>query len=283
MALREHLLSGTAVSSGTTLIAARTGGQGKTLVAHLIALHLQIAGMMPRLVAIDSETADQQSKFGKFFPNVQEFRIAPDLDTQKRNPQSRISHWDPLGEILLQGNAVIDVGANVIGAMLDWGILRRASDVLQSRRAPPITLVVPARAQAQAVEDALQLSGRSRDEKQGLPFAHRVLVLNEASGSFDRYGTNDDFQRLAALKESCGLKVMRLRQCMSELWPLTEREYLPLRDVISSTTDDLQQRFALNPFEAAGAHAELLEWLAEALDELRAVDLIPEPKETAHD
>ncbi|WP_439515711.1 hypothetical protein [Oceanibaculum nanhaiense] len=259
----------------TIIVANRTGGQGKTLLCQLIALGLEAVTDPPALVAIDTDTSDTRSKLGKFFGNVEELRISPDMEELRRDPRRAIAHWDRLGEIMVAGNAVIDVGANVIGSLLDWAILRRAGAVLRAKQAPPILLVVPMRAQAQAVEDALHILDRSIHDQDGLPIVLRTLVLNEASGTFERYGTNEDFTRLSAMKREHGLAVTRIGHCMSELWPLTEREYLSLRDVVALPTAAIEERFAMNAFAAAGAHAELLEWIADSLGNLRTTKLLP--------
>ena len=259
----------------TIIVANRTGGQGKTLLCQLIALGLEADGNPPTLIAIDTDASETRSKLGKFYQQVEELRISPDMEELRRDPRRAIAHWDRLGEIMVAGNAVIDVGANVIGSLLDWAILRRAGAVLQAKQAPPILLVVPMRAQAQAVEDALHILDRSIHDRDGLPIARRTLVLNEASGSFERYGTNEDFTRLSVLKREHGLAITRIGHCMSELWPLTEREYLSLRDIVALPTGAIEERFAMNAFAAAGAHAELLEWIAGSLENLRAAKLLP--------
>lgn len=260
----------------TIIVAARTGGQGKTLVSQLIAFGLEIAAQPARIVAIDSTGDDSCSKLAKFLDQVEDVQIAPDLANQKRDPRSGLSHWDQIGERLMAGGALIDVGANVIWQLLDWAELRHAAEVLRRRGAPPITLVVPTRAQAQAVEDALALLERVTGSRNGLPVAQTILVLNEASGPFNAYGSSADFQRLTALKESHGLKITRISACHSEIWPAVERHFISFKAAVALTTDELESRFGLGPFAAAGAHAELLEWLNESLANLRAVGLIPD-------
>lgn len=255
----------------TVIVATRTGGQGKTLIAHLLALAREIEQRPYHAVSIDTDTESALSKLGKYLQSVEEIRISPGLDRLRQNPNLVLAHWDRVGEILLTGGALIDCGANVVGNLLQWAQARRAGELLAACH--PIHLVVPTRAQGQALEDALDLLQRSIDLQFHFPMYSRTLILNEASGDFTKYGTSTDFQTLARLKADHGVKVIKLPFCRCELWPNIERLYLPLATLMAKSATELAQEFQISPFEATGARADLLDWVDEALSNLAKAGL----------
>lgn len=261
----------------SVIVANRTGGQGKTLVAQLIALAYELAGLPIDLASADTSAGQNSSKLGKFYRgSVQELGIGADLDSVRLDGSRAVAHWDRIGSLLLTGNVVIDLGANIVDQIWEWARSRNAHSVLKESHAPPITLVVPIRAQAQALEDALTLLERSISETRALPIARRVLILNEASGDFERYGTHNDFERLQAMKLNADLKIVRLPLCRSEIWPAIERHYLPLRGLIQLSTETYAKEFHLDLFAASGARTDLMDWLTEAIDGFRAVGIVPD-------
>ena len=257
------------------IVANRTGGQGKTVTAQMLIWGMEIGGLEPRRIAIDSVGEGTVSKFGKFCARVCEIRVSPDEASLRSDSKAVLTHWDAVGRELLQGGAVIDVGANVIDTIFTWAAARNAGSVLTQRKAPPVALVVPTQAQAQALEDALHLLERSIAEGENLQISRRVLLLNEAFGGFDTYGTNEDFARLQRMKEEHGLKIGRIRKCESALWPYIERLYLNMAEVSEMDPSEMEDRFALNPFEAAGAQVDFLRWALDTLRTLNSLDLTP--------
>lgn len=260
----------------SVIVANRTGGQGKTLVSQLVSLCFEEFGFPKKLAAADSTAPDEQSKLGKLHRgHVMELGLGADIDAIRNDPTKAVAHWDAMGSLLCDGDVVIDLGANLVDRVWDWAKARRASDVLRDRHAPPIVLIVPVRAQAQAIEDAFAVLERSIREDAHLPIAARILVLNEASGSFAQYGNHGDFERLNAMKHNAGLKVMLLPQCRSEIWSTLERNHIPLSAVMSLTTDEVAQDFRLDAFAASGARADFLTWLETVVDQFQRIGLIP--------
>ncbi|MBF0394141.1 MAG: hypothetical protein HQL38_15795 [Alphaproteobacteria bacterium] len=258
----------------TIIVSNRTGGQGKTLTASMIALGHQLGGETLGLVAVDTVNEGATSKLGKLHSDVLEFRIGAGLADIKKNSAAALAHWDKLGALLLQGGVLLDLGANVVHALWEWAAARNASQVFVRRAAPPICLVVPARAQSQAIEDAVTLLRLSFDDEHILPIAERVLILNEAGGGFEKFGTNEDFKTLHAMKKK-GLKIIRMPRCTSEIWAQTERLNIGLAEAIQFAPEVIEERFGLDPFAASGALADLLGWTKESLDELARAGLVP--------
>ena len=260
----------------TVIVANKTGGQGKTLNSQMIYLGYCDAGFAPKLAAADTTGDEEQSKLGKFYPGlVRELGLGVRLSDLRRNQGAAIAYWDQLGALLLQGGFIIDIGANVVPFLFDWAKSRDAGRILRQRGAPPIVLCVPMKPQAQAVEDALYVLERSVAEAEFLPIASRVLVQNESGGTFDGYGSGEDFQRFHALKRSHGLRIGTMAQCHSELWPIAERNYLPLHDLLTADLEELERTHGLDAFAASGAQADLVQWVDETLSSFRSVGLVP--------
>lgn len=260
----------------TVIVANKTGGQGKTLNSQMIYLGYCDGGFSPKLAAADTTGDEERSKLGKFYPGlVRELGLGVRLSDLRRNQGAAIAYWDQLGALLLQGGFIIDIGANVVPFLFDWAKSRDAGRILRQRGAPPIVLCVPVKPQAQAVEDALYVLERSVAEAEFLPLASRVLVQNESGGTFDGYGSSADFQRFHALKRSHGLRIAAMSQCHSELWPIAERNYLPLHDLLTADLEELERTHGLDAFAASGAQADLVEWVDETLNSFRSVGLVP--------
>lgn len=262
----------------TVIVANKTGGQGKTLNSQMIYLGYCDGGFAPKLAAADTTSDDERSKLGKFYPGlVRELGLGVRLSDLRRNQGAAVAYWDRLGALLLQGGFIMDIGANVVPFLFDWARSRDAGRILRQRGAPPIVLCVPMKPQAQAVEDALYVLERSVADAEFLPIASRVLVKNECGGTFDGYGLDEDFQRFEALRRSHGLRIAAMAQCHSELWPIAERNYLPLHDLLSADLEELEHTHGLDAFAASGAQADLVQWVDETLSSFRSVGLVPPP------
>ena len=122
---------------------------------------------------------------------------------------------------------------------------------------------------------ALSLLEQSLSLQDVLPVSSRVLILNEVGGSFGAYGTDEDIERLQGLKLSHGVRAARLRQCTSELWPIIERRHMRFDEVLALEPEEIEDRFGLSLFAASGAQVDLVRWLNESLDSLRAVGVVP--------
>ncbi|WP_421880240.1 hypothetical protein [Pacificispira sp.] len=265
----------------SVVVANRTGGQGKTLVAQLVSLCFEGAGITKHLAAADTADLSRCSKLGKLFrEQVTELGLGATIDAVRSDPNRAVAHWDALGELLCAGDVVVDLGANLVDMVWDWAAARQAGSILRSPRIPRIVLVVPVRAQAQALEDAFTVLERSIKENDNLPLAGRILVLNEASGPFSQYGNNSDFERIQAMKHNAGLKVMSLAQCRSEIWPTLERNHVPIAKVARMETNEFGEEFGLDRFAASGARADFLTWLEKIIADFQRIGLVPPaPKE----
>lgn len=264
----------------TVLVTNLTGGQGKTMSSQIINIGFLDAGRRPRLAAADTFGDDRTSKLGRLHPGlVEELGIGVRLTDIRDDAGAAIRYWDRFGQVLLRGGYIVDVGANVAPFIFDWAYARNAGRILRQQKAPPIILVVPMRPQAKAVEDALNILERSINDPDMLPISRRVLIQNESGGTFANFGSNEDYLRLEHLTLHHGLRIARMRHCHSDLWPIAERLYIPILDLLDADLEVLQRDYGLDLFAASGAQADLVAWLNETLTEFREIGLVPPPAE----
>ena len=260
----------------TSIICAnRTGGQGKSLVAQLVALGYDYSAKPLRKVAADIVDDGDISKFGRFFPGqVTELKIGATIQELRDDERAALREGDRVGEQIVKGDCVIDLGANVVDSVWQWANARSAGAVLEKRGIEAPVLVVPCTSNGQAVADAVALLEKSFKQTDDLPISARFLVLNERDGNFDKYTDDDAFSKIEAMTKK-GLKLVRLRKCRSEVWPEIERKFIPFAELAEMESDDFEKRFDLSVFAASGAHSDLLEWLKESIESFREAGLIP--------
>jgi len=260
----------------TYISMAKTGGQGKTLVAQMLVLQHEQKGVPVRLAAADSDSLNQRSKMGRLFPAVKELGIGEDLTRIKSStdPNLAIKYWDEFGRTLLDGGHIIDVGANVAAELFAWAEARNAGALLRRRNSAPLDLVVTTKAESQGIEDARALIQYSFDKQEWLPFSRRFVVLNEVAGSFGSFEADQSFRRLKAF-QSMGVGIINVKRCESDIWQLMEREFISVRDGIKMTEVDLEKRFGIDVWTGHGGLTDLKNWAAETLAAFEKAGLFP--------
>ncbi|WP_114394870.1 hypothetical protein [Oleisolibacter albus] len=260
----------------TFISMAKTGGQGKTLVAQMLVLQHERKGVPAKLAAADSDTLNQRSKFGRLFTHVKELGIGEELTKIKAStdPNLAIKYWDEFGRTLLDGGHIIDVGANVASELFAWAEARNAGSLLRRRNAAPVDLVVATKAEGQAIEDARALIQYSFDKQEWLPTARRFVVLNEVAGSFAPYEADPAFKRLKAF-QSQGVQILTMKRCESDIWTLLERELISVRDALKLSDVDLEKRYGIDVWTGHGGLTDLRAWADETLAAFERVGLAP--------
>lgn len=260
----------------TFISMAKTGGQGKTLVAQMMVLQHEQKGVPVKLAAADSDNLNQRSKFGRLFPAVKELGVGEDLTKIKTStdPNLAIKYWDEFGRTLLDGGYVIDVGANVASELFAWAEARNAGALLRRRNTSPLDLVVTTKAESQAIEDARALIQYSFDKNEWLPLGRRYVVLNEVAGSFAPYENDPAFKRLKAF-QGMGVGVIVMKRCESDIWNLLEKEFISVRDALKLTEVDLEKRYGIDVWTGHGGLTDLKAWAQETLANFERAGLVP--------
>ncbi len=201
--------SAAADENWSCIIANRTGGQGKTLVSQLLYEALREGGVPARLAAVDSEAGStDRSKLGRLYPETRDLAIAVDLaELVDAEGVRALEHWDAFGQMLREHNMVIDVGANVIGAMLRWAQVTRPGRVMAGR---PMNFLVVVTAQETSAADAVAVLDEIEATRSSLVIGQVGVVMNEGLGKFERSGPKADaLQKLIADKGYPVVKVSK--------------------------------------------------------------------------
>lgn len=258
----------------TIMCVARSGGQGKTTVAQLVHVIGQRSGLHRRLYSADFLVSRQSSKLGRLYPDrVTELGIGASYDQQRdsQDPNHSIRYWDRLGEVLAEGDALIDLGANVIDRILEWARQRQAATVLKKRGAPLTDVCVICKSTMHSVDQAVSLARTFIDEEPW-PIGKVVIVINEAEG---KVLTDPARSKLLQLREHPKIDFVRLPFCDSDVWRLTELQQFSLAEALEWDPDDLVDRFDLDIWDATSGMAEMRAWVDVFGKKLAASGLIP--------
>lgn len=243
----------------TRLVCAHAGGQGKTTVAQtLYALSLD-AGLGPKLAAADFKDETGTSKLGRLFPGlVRELGSGPDVTLSKTNNDinANLRYWDALGPLLLKGGYVIDLGANVVDQVLNWGEIRQAPKLLAAKEAPGIDVYLVCKPEKRAVDDMSDLVRRFTAQK-SLPVDEINIVMNAVTGTFE----NLDLR--ATLAHAAGeskIKFIEFPNCTSELWVSMEQNYCSITSVMSLDQDQIANALKVDFWSIISGVNDMKSW-----------------------
>lgn len=239
--------------------AARSGGQGKTTVAQLVHTVCLRHDIPHTLYSADFLGRDDSSKLGKLYPGqVTEFGIGASFEEVKSSDDMNqsIRYWDRLGDVLVKGGALIDLGANVVDRVFDWAEQRRAATVLDKRGAPGIDMCVVCKSTMHSVEQAASLANTFLEGRL-FPVGRVFVIINEADG---KVLTEEARNKLLPLKDHSEVDIIRLPFCDSEVWRLTELHEQPLSEALDWDPDELVDTYDIDIWEATSGLAELRAW-----------------------
>ena len=252
----------------TYLSVAHTGGQGKTTLAQMLYSMLRREGHKYKLVSADFLDESSQSKLGKLFPEkVEELGIGANLVSTKleNNANAPLRYWDRFGEILLAGGSVVDVGANVVSQLLQWGRHRRISQVLRHRNAPEIDIFLTTKAERHSIENAAHLV-HEMVEQDAFPIGNVIVVCNEVGGPFEPNQVASAISRVAPTRN---IHYMALPRCTSELWESMEKTCTSVDDVLTLSEDEICEKFGVDVWTASAGLGDLHEWTKTVYANLR--------------
>jgi hypothetical protein len=247
----------------TFICAAHTGGQGKTTVSQAIhrALWQRGEGQHYKLVSADFCDDFGRSKLGKFQPGmVTELGIGALLTSAKQENDSNaaLKYWDRFGQVLLEGGAVIDVGANVITMLKQWAQHRNAHRILAAKNAAPIEIMLVCKAEKHAVQDVAELVKSIGDGK-FVPYSGITVVQNEVGGNFDKI----DVRRIIGqTAPKIHVDYVTLPRCTSELWARLEQTYTSVEKALAMREEEIARHLDIDIWSASAGLADLKTWVA---------------------
>ena len=118
--------------SGSIAVAARSGGKGKTTTTQVIAHLLNAEGITVDIYSLDASIEGSVSKLRHILPETTDLRFGASMEEVAKDPAASLDHFDRIGEILSQGGALFDFGANVAPVFLA-GRLSAASPKCMAR------------------------------------------------------------------------------------------------------------------------------------------------------
>lgn len=258
------------MSAPAILVGNRTGGQGKTLISQLIHCGYAYSGKPIGAVSADSSETGVSSKLGRILGNVQELGIGANISSVMENQHEAVRYWDQLGKRLLDGNCVVDLGANILPLVFQWAEQRNARRVLRGK---PIALVIPVTAQAQSLSDAQEMLVSSYDSE--LPISEWHIVLNEYHGPFDRLHDDSDYKFITRKEPGRSKHIIKLPKANVEVWGQIEAKNIGFEKLGRLDHNEWAEEFDINPFAASGADVTYMNWVVGALGAFEGAGLIP--------
>lgn len=299
---RSSIQPRTDVTSGSlTIVGNRTGGQGKTLLAQMIAR--STAGA--HVVAADKADAETgMSKLGRILQDVKDAnktdpkreKIAKALENAKaldhafdpvaivelgvgpsaidllQDPHKGIAIWDEVGQLAMEQHVVMDLGAQVVDGLLDWAENSGAAEIFDTADVP-VRMVIPMMASAKAVNDAHEIFQRLMTFEPR--FASEVIfVRNAADGSFSQIDYDPMMQKIKAVVERKDFPIrvvmIDVPACNSNLLRVAEASYSAVDTVCRLDAKTISDLFSMNQWDANRQKKLLLQWRDEVLKALGA-------------
>jgi hypothetical protein len=257
----------------SVICCAHAGGQGKTTVSQLLHVVSLDAGNPLKVVSADFVDESGRSKIGRMYPGqVEELGTGPDVELArvKNDLNASLKYWDRLGGLLLKGGFVFDMGANVIDQVLDWGKARHASELMRSRSAPQVEVVLVCRAEKRAIDDMGDLVARF-GSLESLPINRITVCKNEIAGSFDTLDLESSLRRIPI---KCELNFFDLPRCTSELWPAMEARYVGIGEAVNLTPEMAVDRLGVDVWSSYSGVEDLQEWYQALARSMKAQRLV---------
>ncbi|MGJ8603690.1 MAG: hypothetical protein ACSHXH_06140 [Marivita sp.] len=252
----------------TRIFCSHAGGQGKTTAAQTVYAALRARDENVSLAAADFIDDTGSSKLGRLFPGtVRELGTGPTVALAKdaNDLSANIRYWDSLGPLLLNGGHIIDMGANVIDQVLNWGEIRQAPKLLGSRAAPPIDIFLVCKSEQRSIDDMGDLVNRFSAQT-SLPVNKIFVILNEQGGAFDGL---DIRTRLASAAKGVELEFIELPRCTSELWVPMEQSYRSIKEVMDMDEGDVPHALTVDFWSVLSGITDLQNWFTSVQKRLK--------------
>lgn len=258
----------------TILTVSHAGGQGKTTFSQLLYLLSKKVGSSHSLFSADFTDESGRSKLGKLYPNhVTELGVGANLMAARseNNPNAAVRYWDQMGNVFLNGNAIVDLGANVFPQIVQWASDRRLRQLMDKKEAPKVDFYCICKAERHGVDDIYNLvSELSRSE--AFRLGRVFVVLNEVGGPFLK---TDIKERIDGAAGEIKPIYLKLPKCQSEIWTMMEQEGVSIEAALELNEDQIVDMLGVDLWTASSGLSELKTWVDFCLKMLREVNVYP--------
>lgn len=257
----------------SVICCSHAGGQGKTTVSQLVHVLSKEMKQPLSIVAADFRDETGRSKIGRMYEGeVREMGIGPDVELARtqNDLNASLKYWDQLGATLMKGGVVLDMGANVIDQVLDWGVARHATQLLERRSAPAIDVILVCRAEKRALDDLSDLVLRFGSRK-SLPVSRIIVVKNEYAGDFT--GINIEAE-LSKIPVDCELDYITMPRCTSEMWPALEANYMSIDKALALEPEEVVEKLGVDLWASYSAVDDLKAWYDSVAQAMRKARIL---------
>lgn len=258
----------------TILTVSHAGGQGKTTFSQLLYLLSKKIGASHNLFSADFIDESGRSKFGKLYPNhVTELGVGANLMAARseNNPNAAVRYWDQMGNIFLNGNSIVDLGANVFPQIVQWASDRRLRQLMEKKEAPKVDFYCICKAERHGIDDMVNLvSALSKSD--AFRLGRIFVVLNEVGGPFLK---TDIKERIDAAAGEIKPIFLKLPKCQSEIWTMMEQEGVSIEAALEMNEDQVVDMLGVDLWTASSGLSELKTWVDYCLKMMRDVGVYP--------
>jgi len=257
----------------TYIVANTKGGVGKTTLA--VALH----GLLERRgLSFSCVDADGRNKLRSIIGDgVTALQAGATAEELRENPDVAYRYWDKIGQAMMAGNALVDLGANVDSHVWAWAGKANLAKYL-NQKSVLVRVLVPTTAEPASVAGAIDTLTAVGTV---FPSADRTLVLNGAAGGFEAYENTPELESLKAMQAEGQLKIVEMPRCHSGIWRDFEKALISPWRAVEMPPEAVADVLGLaaTPWVADEGLGDLASWLRRLERELDHV-LPPFPAKT---
>lgn len=241
----------------STIIGSDKGGVGKSMIAQIMALIYENAGIPLQVIEIDNQRK-LSSVLGKERISVS-LAATPDLEEITRRPHQAESFFNPAYIEWTKGSALTDLGANVTSSLLAW--IRHCEIMeLAVQDNIHINFVACASPDEQALRSALSAVLDAR-KTLGVT-AEYFIALNDMTGysGFDPYANSESYKEIRAMAQRSEVKIIEIPFCDSRLFEQGKAMNLDVLQIIQET-DKVAQAGGFDMVDRRVGQQKLMKWL----------------------